>query len=198
MEAYHFGELGEEALQALVPAYFYVTTRQRNAWWGVQSSQYRGPTSLTCALSEAKEVAEGWRKQGSAFTIQRVPGILVISENGVAVGAVEFHSNNSYSSWDRVGARQLRVGTPLPRVLHALGPGGVWRGAPPSEDSFISARVTERDHVERMGNRASFRAWTSQSYGGSYWLGWTERPGRHEAPGVRRIVRTSKEVSDRV
>ena len=190
MEPVSYREFRDEHLSRIVPAYFYITTRERNAWWGSESRQYRGLASLTCTLAAAKKVAEGWRAQGSAFTIQQVPGLHVMSE-WTDLGLVEFHSNDSFAKWDSTNASKLRAGTPLSTVLDALGPLGEWRGVAPSTHSFVSGVLESDDVVTPLGPRASFAAWTSFSQGGDYRLGWNERPGRHKAPGVRNIARLS-------
>ncbi len=59
MEPVSYREFRDEQLSRIVPAYFYITTRDRNAWWGSESRQYRGLASLTCTLAAAKKVAEG-------------------------------------------------------------------------------------------------------------------------------------------
>ncbi|WP_431797019.1 hypothetical protein [Microbacterium kunmingense] len=177
-----------EHLSRIVPAYFYITTRERNAWWGTTSKQYRGPTSLTCTLAAAKKVAEGWRAQGSAFSIQQVPGLHVMSE-WTDVALVEFHTNDSYSTWDQTHADEIKAGMPLRDVVDALGPMGHWRGTAPSPHSFVSGVLDGEDVAEPLGPRATFHAWSSYSFGGKYLLGWTEQAGRHKAPGVRRIAK---------
>lgn len=191
MREVSYRELNSEHLARIVPAYFYITTRQRNAWWGTESRQYRGRTSLTCTLAAAKEVAEGWRAMGSAFTIQQVPGLHVMSE-WRDIGLVEFHTSDSYSAWDVSRADAIRPGAPLPQVLDALGPEGLWRGVVPSGHSFVSGVLDGEETPQPLGPRATFRAWSSRSYGGDHLLGWSEHDGRHRATGVRRIVRASE------
>lgn len=180
-----------EKLTRIVPAYFY-TTRERNAWHSTTSRQYRGPTSLTCTLAGAKKVAESWRAQGSAFTIQQVPGLHVQSE-WTDLGLVEFHSDDSYAGWDGSHAQAIRSGERLRDVLDALGPLGHWRGVAPSTHSFVSGVLDGEDVAERLGARAIFRAWSSYSVGGNHMLGWTEQTGRHKAIGVRRIAKLAVE-----
>lgn len=105
------------------------------------------------------------------------------------IGLVEFHTNDSFSTWDRSSADAIQPGQRLRDVLDALGPLGKWRGVAPSAHSFVSGELDSEDVTEPLGARASFRAWSSYSHGGNYWLGWSERAGRHKAPGVRRITR---------
>ncbi len=188
MRQVSYGDFESEHLSRIVPAYFYITTRERNAWHSTTSRQYRGPTSLTCTLAGAKKVAEGWRAQGSAFTIQQVPGLHVQSE-WTDLGLVEFHSDDSYSHWDGSYAQAIRSGQRLRDVLDALGPLGHWRGVAPSTHSFVSGVLDGDDVAEPLGARATFRAWSSHSFGGDFVLGWTERTGRHKSPGVRRIAK---------
>lgn len=192
MRPVSYGEFEGEHLSRIAPAYFYVTTRERNAWWGTTSRQYRGPASLTCSLAAAKKVAEGWRAQGSAFSIQQVPGLHVMSE-WKDIGLVEFHTNDSFSAWDVSRAEAIQPGQLMRDVLDSLGPLGQWRGVAPSAHSFVSGVLDGDDVAKPLGARASFRAWSSYSHGGDYWLGWSEQPGRHKAPGVRRIAKLTME-----
>ena len=192
MQQVSYRDFEGEHLARIAPAYFYITTRERSAWWGTTSKQYRGPTSLTCTLAAAKKVAEGWRAQGSAFTIQQVPGLHVMSE-WTDLGLVEFHTSDSYSTWDPAHAGDIKAGKPLRDVLDALGPVGHWRGTPPSPHSFVSGVLDGEDVAEPLGARATFRAWSSYSFGGNYLLGWTEQPGHHKATGVRRIAKLAIE-----
>lgn len=192
MHEVNFRDFEGEHLSRIVPAYFYITTRERNAWHSTTSRQYRGQTSLTCTLAGAKKVAEGWRAQGSAFTIQQVAGLHLMSE-WIDIAAVEFHSNDSYSAWDQGCAAAIRPGSRLRDVLDALGPEGCWRGVRPSPHSFVSGVLDADDVAEPLGARAVFRAWSSHSFGSDHFLGWTEQAGRHKAPGVRRIARVALE-----
>lgn len=192
MHKVNFGDFEGEHLSRIVPAYFYITTRERNAWHSTTSVQYRGQTSLTCTLAGAKKVAEGWRAQGSAFSIQQVPGLHLMSE-WTDVATVEFHSNDSYSAWDEKYVEAIRPGSRLRDVLDALGPEGRWRGIRPTAHSFVSGVLDADDVAEPLGTRAVFRAWSSHSFGGDNLLAWSEQSGRHKAPGVRRIARLAME-----
>lgn len=188
MRSLNYSDLNDEHLSRILPAYFFITTRQRNAWWGTKSRQYRGPASLTCSLNSAKKVAESWRAQGSAFSIQKVPGLHVMSE-WTDIGIVEFHTDDSFSTWHSTESNLIAPGRPLPAVLDALGPHGPWRGIAPSSHSFVSGVLEPNEVAEPIGKRASFSAWRSYSEGGGYMLGWIEQHGRHKAAGVRRIAR---------
>ncbi|MCT9002963.1 hypothetical protein [Microbacterium memoriense] len=188
MHEVNYRDLDGEHLSRIVPAYFYITTRERNAWHSTTSRQYRGQTSLTCTFAGAKKVAEGWRAQGSAFAIQQVPGLHLMSE-WADVAIVEFHTNDSYSAWDHSYAEALQPGSGLRDVLNALGAAGHWRAIPPSAHSFVTGVLDADEVAEPLGARAVFRAWSSLSLGSDYVLGWSEHPGRHKAPGVRRIAK---------
>lgn len=188
MQQVTYQALENEHLSRAVPGYFYITTRERNAWHATTSRQYRGPASLTCTLEGAQRVAEGWRAQGSAFTIQKVPGLHLQSEWS-DLGLVEFHTSDSYSGWDHSHSSGVQSGQELRDVLDALGPFGRWRGVAPSPHSFVSAILDGEDVVEPLGPRAMFRAWSSYSHGGGCMLGWFEHTGRHKAAGVRKVAR---------
>lgn len=184
----------EEKLTYLGTGVFYIVTRQRNAWWGIESRNYQGPTSLTVTLDAAKQVAESWRQRGSQFTIQEIPGLVVETEHSRVV-LVEFHSNNSFGKWDRAERSVLKSGTLVRQLLGALGPMGYWRGAAPSEESFVSGLLDADDSAKDVRPRTRFRAWMSEFDGPTEPIWWRQEKGRHKSAGVRTIWAEYLEVN---
>lgn len=168
-------------------AVFYIVTRQRSAWHGSWSSRYKGPTSLNPSLRESMAVAERWRAQGSQFSIQEVPGLLVLPKSKLyGIALVEFHSNNSFGRWI-VDESILRVGAPAEGLLNRLTVDGQWDGPIPLDDSFVSGRVEDIDGIRLVSEKTTFRAWSSNFEGADAPISWQFKPGRHIADGVRKI-----------
>lgn len=176
-----------DALVAIGPCYLYIVTRERNAYWGAQSRQYKGRSSLALTLDAAKQVAEEWRGSGSTFTIQKIPGLCAQGTRFNLVLA-EFHSNDSFGDWDPSQAPLVAKGTPLTLVRYHLTHRGRWLGAVPSASSFVTGFTEGKERPAPIGERAHFRSWTSFSVGSNSYLQWTRHPGRHRASGVRKVA----------
>lgn len=177
---------GEETLRTLDPAVLFIVTRQRNAWWGRESSQYKGSSDIATNLQEAKEIAENWRQKGSQFTIQEIPA-LVIHTDTLRIALVEFHNDNSFGRCNLTDPNVLKVGAQASYTLTALGPWGIWKGGAPDEHSFVYGVLRESESVKAPTKRKKFRAWSSHFEGVGYYIRWIQHPGRHKAGGVMRI-----------
>jgi len=192
------GEGAQDPLRSVMPAALFIVTRQRNAWHGTESRQYKGPTSLTTTLSAAKKVGEGWRRQGSQFTIQEIPGLLIASHHS-RYALVEFHSSNSFGTWRGDPVEYLRPGIPLRSVLDAFldftGYYSKWTAPRPSPDSLVSRRLQEGEIPLLLEPGANLRAWSSEFIGADYLIYWREQKGRHKPDGTLKIADTFLELS---
>lgn len=192
--SYFVLELRGEKVTHLNASVFYVVTRERNAWRGVESRQYQGPTSVTSTLDAAKQLAESWRQRGSQFTIQEIPGLEIETELS-RLALVEFHSDNSFGRWDPTKSDVLKLGTPARNLLEALGPSGQWRGVVPSEESFVSGELAAEDAPKEVKPRTRFSAWEAEFDGPGEPIWWRQRKGRHKSAGVRAIVTAYSKVN---
>lgn len=181
----------EDTLLKAWAASFFLVTRQRNAWWGTTSRQYRGPVSLNASLGEAKEVAERWRKQGSQFSIQEVPGLVL--EGRFRIAIVEFHSENSFSSWDPTAKCPIGAGESLSRVCEVLEIGVWWRPRP-DRNSMVRGLLADRDEPAPITPGQTFRTWSSAFYGADFSIHWVENRGRHRANGTVEVARRLNEL----
>lgn len=189
-------EVGDEKLVGLTTGVFYLVTRQRNAWRGTVSRQYKGPTSLSTTLDEAKLVAERWRAQGSSFTIQELPG-LVIETGNRRIGMVEFHTESSFGAWDRDGRQLLKKGTTLAKALHSLESRRRWVPGRPRSGSFVLGQLDEADIPVSVKPSTKFKAWSSWFPGGFYPISWAAHDGRYVPDGVLAIRRAFVAINRR-
>ena len=177
-----------DLLLELGTASLFVVTRQRTAWWGTESRQYRGPASLESSFRDADTVAESWRARGSAFTIQEVPALIAYSDER-RVAIVEFHSDSSFGQLylNELTRKSLRAGTPIANAIRVLTSSENWKEPRPDDHSFISRRLRDDESVTALASTGNLRKWDSIFNAGQ--MSWIAGAGRHRSEGARAVRR---------
>lgn len=109
MERAPLGNMEADVLVDVRAARLYLLTRERNAWHNTTSRRYKGPASLTASLEQAKREAERWRAQGSSFTIQQVPAVLLIGEEMRVAITESLSRHASVNVWTIATTARVRV-----------------------------------------------------------------------------------------
>jgi len=200
----------DESLRKIQKVQLFVVTRRRNAWHQTTNTVYKSDPSaaLHSSMRAAARAAERWRKQGSAFAILEVPGLLLYGDQS-RVALTEFHSKNPFSGWNSLNRNWLRRGSKLrqaeaslsrddpPRLLESRGVSGHrdWKHPRPSAYSFLSVELKANERPAQLRPRAEFLVWESVAVGTEYLLDWNSKETAVSARGVNAVLKHYREVN---
>ena len=187
----------------------YLLSTGRNAWYGVWSERYKGPTSLHFSLTEAQKKAQTDRVQGTVFTIEQVPVLAFRCRTGIAY-CTEFHSQESFKmlDWDD-DMDFLKIGAAMPMVMTVFSNANplAWQIPCPNENSFVTrvfdlvgnvdptSGKTSPLEPELLDHESKLSKWKSHSEGSRYYMSWEQTETDRLIASVEKVINRFNSLS---
>ena len=179
----------------------YYASYGRNAWSSTWIQRYQ-QGALHNSFSSAKDHCEELRTQGSVFSIDELPAIVILT-NARVVYITEINSVNplcGYSGryndrrWREVSenkchTKKINRLLSMAEIESSFLPGSpYWHLNPSPQNSVMIAEINHNGDPPEIKTRMTARrnCYASNSYGSDCLLGWRETPSKIKSGGVSR------------